>query len=147
MGGAAVLRAMATEDARPDGIVVEAPFDTLLTTIGHRYHAMGLPSFPFAPLLVLWGGAQDGFNAFALNPVDYAVAVNCPALVLAGENDPWVKPEEARRVAASMRGPTQCHIFANGRHCGFWSDVPGEYRRVVGEWVEKIGSGKTAAAR
>jgi len=141
MGGAAVLRAVATEGVTSDGIVVEAPFDTLLTTIGHRYGAMGLPSFPFAQLLVLWGGVQNGFNAFALNPVDYAAAVNCPALVLGGGHDPWVKPAEVRRVSAAMRGPTQCYVFENGRHCGFWRDVPDEYRQVVGEWTRNIAKG------
>lgn len=140
MGGAAVLHAVATEDAKPDGIVVEAPFDRLLTTIGHRYYAMGLPSFPFARLLVFWGGVQNGFDAFALDPVEDATAVNCPALVLSGGHDPWVKPEEARRVAAAMRGPTQCYNFENGRHCGFWWDVPDEYRRVVAGWVGPMAS-------
>jgi pimeloyl-ACP methyl ester carboxylesterase len=145
MGGGAVLRSIATEGVTPDGIVVEAPFDTLLTTVGHRYHAMGLPSFPFAQLLLLWGGVQNGFNAFALNPVDYATAVNCPALVLSGEHDPWVKPAEAQRVAAAMHGPTECHIFEKGGHCGFWWDVPDEYRRVVGEWAGSIARGKNSA--
>ena len=88
MGAAAVLRAVAAEGVTPDGIVVEAPFDTLLTTVGHRYRAMGLPSFPFAQLLLFWGGVQNNFNAFALKPVKYAAAVNGPALVLGGEHDP-----------------------------------------------------------
>ena len=142
MGGAALLRAMATEGVAPDAIVVEAPFDKLLTTIGHRNHAMGLPSFPFAQLLVLWGGMQHGFNAFTLNPVDYATAANCPALVLAGGQDPWVTPAEVRRVSAAMRGPTQCYVFEHGRHCGFWWDVPDEYRRVLAEWTGKIANAR-----
>jgi uncharacterized protein len=145
MGGAAILRAIATEGVTPDGVVVEAPFDRLLSTVGHRYHAMGLPAFPFAQLLLLWGGAQNGFNAFTLNPVDYATAVRCPALVLGGEYDPWVKPAEAQRVAAAMRGPTQCHIFEKGGHCGFWWDIPDESRRVVGAWAGSITSGTNAA--
>jgi alpha-beta hydrolase superfamily lysophospholipase len=140
MGAAAVLRAVATEGVTPDGIVVEAPFDTLLTTVGHRYHAMGLPSFPFAQLLLFWGGIQNGFNAFALKPVEYSVAVNCPALVLGGEHDRWVKPSEVRRVSVAMRGLTECHIFWDGRHCGFWWDVPEEYRRVVGDWLTQMES-------
>ena len=140
MGAAAVLRAVATEGVTPDGIVVEAPFDTLLTTVGHRYRAMGLPSFPFAQLLLFWGCVQNDFSAFALEPVKYAAAVNCPALVLGGEHDPWVKPAEARRVGAAMRGPTECHIFQDGGHCGFWWDVPEEYRRVVSEWLTQTES-------
>lgn len=138
MGAVAVLRALATEDVRADGVILECPFDTLLATVSHRYHVMGLPAFPFAQLLALWGGVQQGFNAFQHNPVAYARAVTCPALVLDGEHDPWVRPVEARRVAAAIRGPTQCHIFPNGGHAGYWRDVPDEYRQVVTEWVATI---------
>ncbi|HUI07333.1 MAG TPA: alpha/beta fold hydrolase [Verrucomicrobiae bacterium] len=148
MGAAAVLRAIAKEGVTADGIILECPFDKLLTTVGHRYHWMGLPAFPFAELLVFWGGVQHGFNAFEHNPVSYAAAVTCPALVLDGAHDPWVMPAEARRVAAALRGPTQCHIFRDGGHGGYWRDVAGEYRKVIGEWVaaipanRKIGNGK-----
>lgn len=143
MGAVAALRAIATENVRPDGLIAECPFDTLLHTVGHRYHAMGLPAFPSAELLVFWGGVQHGFNGFAHNPAEYARAVECPALVLDGAHDLWVMPEEARRVAAAMAGPTQCHIFRDGGHGGYWRDVADEYRQVLSVWLnQKTGSGK-----
>ena len=142
MGAVAVLRAIATEGVKADGIILACPFDTLVHTVAHRYHAMGLPWFPFTQLLVLWGGVQHGFNGFAHNPAVYARVVSCPALVLDGEHDPWVKPDEARRVAEAMRGPTQCHIFRDGAHEGYWRDVPDEYRRTVSEWVAALPQSK-----
>jgi pimeloyl-ACP methyl ester carboxylesterase len=148
MGAAAVLRAIAVEGVRPDGVVLECPFDNLLTTVGHRNQEMGLPTFPIAQLLLFWGGVQHGFNAFAHNPAEYARSVTCPSLVIDGENDPWVKPAEARRVASAMRGPTQCRIFTGGKHGGFWWDMADDYRKTVAEWLEtlptsqKSGSGK-----
>lgn len=127
MGGAAALRALATQRVRADGVILESVFDELLTTVGHRYHAMGLPALPFARLLLFWGGRQAGFDALAHNPVEYAKMVDCPLLVLAGEHDPWVRPDEAQRVAAAMRGPTQCHIF----------------RDVLSAWLnQRTGTGK-----
>jgi pimeloyl-ACP methyl ester carboxylesterase len=135
MGAAAVLRAIAVENVHADGIILECPFDSLLRTVGHRDQAMGLPSFPIAELLVFWGGVQHGFNAFRHNPAEYAKAVTCPALVLDGEHDPWVKPVEARRVAAAIHGPTECHIFQNGGHGGYWAEMPDEYRKIVAEWM------------
>jgi dipeptidyl aminopeptidase/acylaminoacyl peptidase len=148
MGAAAVLRAVAVEGVRPDGVAVECAFDNLVTTVGHRNQEMGLPTFPIAQLLLFWGGVQHGFNAFAHNPAGYARSVTCPALVMDGENDPWVKPAEARRVASAMRGPTQCRIFTGGKHGGFWWDMPDDYRKTVADWLEalptsqKNGSGK-----
>jgi len=146
MGAAAALRAIATENVRPDALVVECPFDKLLTTVGHRYHAMGLPSFPFAQLLVLWGGVQQGFDAFEHNPVEYARVVSCPVLVLDGEHDPWIRPDEARRVAAATRGPTLCHIFPRGGHGGYWWDVPDEYHSVVSKWMETISANRKSGS-
>jgi len=148
MGAAAALRAVAVEGIRPEGVVVECPFDNLLTTVGHRNEQMGLPVFPIAHLLLFWGGLQHGFNAFTLNPAEYARSVTSPALVMDGENDPWVKPSEARRVAAAMQGPTQCVIFTGGKHGGFWWDEAGDYRSTLATWLEahafnqKIGNGK-----
>jgi dipeptidyl aminopeptidase/acylaminoacyl peptidase len=142
MGAVAVLRAIATEGVKADGIVLACPFDTLVHTVAHRYHAMGLPWFPFTQLLVLWGGVQHGFNGFAHNPAVYARAVRCPALVLDGERDPWVRPDEVQRVAAAIRGPTQCHIFVGGGHEGYWRDVPDEYRKTLGEWLTALPQSK-----
>jgi pimeloyl-ACP methyl ester carboxylesterase len=138
MGAAAVLRAISEEGVRPEGIVLECPYDRFLTTVGHRYELMHLPAFPFAHLLLTWGGMQHGFNAFRLNPVTYAKKVSCPALVMDGANDPWVKAAEARRVALAMKGPTQCVIFTNGSHGGFWWDVGDEYQKTLGDWLRQI---------
>src|SRR5436190_1124861 len=85
---ARVVRAVATEKLSPAGVVVECPYDRLLTTVKHRYGQMGLPAFPAAQALVFWGGVQHGFNAFRLNPVEYARQVRCPSLVIAGRSDP-----------------------------------------------------------
>jgi alpha-beta hydrolase superfamily lysophospholipase len=132
MGAAAVLRAIAAEGVAPAGIVLESPFDRFLTTVGHRYRRMGLPAFPFAHLLLFWGGVQHGFNPFQFQPVRDAEQARAPALVLGGEHDAWARPAEVRRVAAAMRGPTECVIFTNRGHGRF---VGEEYRRVVGNWL------------
>lgn len=136
MGAAAILRAISEAGARADGIILECPFDRFLTTVSHRYAMMNLPAFPFAQLLLAWGGLQNGFNAFRLNPVIYAAQVTCPALVIDGAGDPWVWPAEARRVAQALRGPTQCVIFPNAAHGNYWLDVGDAYRQTLRTWVE-----------
>jgi hypothetical protein len=98
MGGAAVLRALAVGELRPAAVILECPFDRLLSTTKNRFRAVGLPSFPAAELLVFWGGVQHGYSGFDHNPVDYAAAVECPALFLHGERDVRVAPAEAREV-------------------------------------------------
>jgi alpha-beta hydrolase superfamily lysophospholipase len=136
MGSAAVLRAVATENVeQPDGLILETPYDTLLQTVSHRYDAMRLPSFPFAQMLVFWGGVQHGFNAFAMRPAEYARAVRCPSLLIGGENDTYVRPSDLQRVAGAMSGPTQCHIFAGIGHGGFYRRANTEYRHLTQKWL------------
>jgi hypothetical protein len=104
MGAAAILRAVAAESVAPDGVVLEAVFDTMLNTVRNRFKAMRVPSFPAAQGLVFWGGAQFGFNAFANNPADYARSVKCPVLFLHGGQDPRATVQEGRRVYENVPG-------------------------------------------
>ena len=89
-GAAAVLRAVSIEPSLADALIVDAPFDRLLSTVENRFVAMKLPPFPLARMIVLWGGARQGYWAFAHNPFDYASKITCPVLHLHGENDPRV---------------------------------------------------------
>ncbi len=138
LGAAAVLRAIATGNVNPDGIILESPFDRLVTTIGNRYRAMGLPSFPFAPLLAFWGGFQHGFNAFRHNPVEYAAAVQCPSLVLGGADDPWVRPDELQRVANAMGGQTQVRMFNQTGHHGLLTNGTSDDLAMVKQWIYEV---------
>lgn len=52
LGAAAILRAVAHEGVRPEAILLEAPFNRLVDTVGNRFAAMGLPAFPAAQTLV-----------------------------------------------------------------------------------------------
>src|SRR5262249_1798820 len=45
MGAAAVLRALSLRTAEPAAVVLECPFDRLLSTVENRFTSMGLPAF------------------------------------------------------------------------------------------------------
>ncbi len=104
MGGAAILRAIGTEDLSPGAIILEGVFDSLLTTIRNRFKLMHLPSFPAAELIVFWGSWQGNFNAFKFKPAAYAQRVTCPALVMHGESDVRVSLNEAKKVFDNLSG-------------------------------------------
>lgn len=105
MGSSAILRAVAHNNVQPAAIILESPFDRLLHTTQHRVAAMGLPTFPTTELLLGWGSVQQGFNAFAHNPVADAPAVHSPALLLYGAHDPRVTEAETRAVFDQLGGP------------------------------------------
>jgi len=135
MGAAAVLRAVSACGIRPDAVIVEAVFDTLLNTVRHRFQALGVPSFPSAELLVFWGGRQWGFNGFAHRPVAYARALRCPALFLHGRDDPRATLAEGRRVFDAAAGPKEFHEFASAGHDSYVVVHPDEWRRTVGAFL------------
>lgn len=116
MGAAACLRAVHALKVKPDALILECPFDRMLTTVQHRFHAMRLPSFPFAELLVFWGGQSGGFNAFAHNPVDYAPAVRCPTLMMHGGKDPRVSVREVERIYEKLGGGKSLVVFPKLGH-------------------------------
>lgn len=134
MGGAAVLRAIDAAGARPERIIVEATFDTLLNTAKSRFRAMGLPPTPFAELLLFWGGVQWEFDPFTLNPIDYARSVRCPALILHGERDARVPPSQAQALQRAMPG-ARLVLFPGARHALLARQQPEQWKTEVGAFL------------
>jgi alpha-beta hydrolase superfamily lysophospholipase len=135
MGGAALLRCLAVHDVRPDAVIVEAVYDRLLTTVENRFALMGVPSFPAARLLLFWGGVQAGFSGFDHNPAEYARSCTCPALVLFGEDDANVRPDEAEAVYENLAGRKRREGFAGVGHVSLYGAAPERWRSVVGPFL------------
>ncbi|HEX6738915.1 MAG TPA: alpha/beta fold hydrolase [Vicinamibacteria bacterium] len=105
MGAAAALKAVSDRDLGARALVAEMPFNRLLTTVERRFESRRLPSFPWAQLLVFWGGWQQGFDGFRHNPAEYARRVHTPTLIIAGDKDPWVRPEDVDETFAELSEP------------------------------------------
>jgi hypothetical protein len=138
MGGAAVLRAIASHGTRADGIIIESVFDTLLNTAKSRFNATGLPATPLAELLIFWGSVQRGFNFFAHNPVDYARSVNSPALILHGEKDERAPPAQAGAVARAMGRHARLVVYQGVPHMAIVDARRFEWLRVMGEFLRGV---------
>jgi alpha-beta hydrolase superfamily lysophospholipase len=139
MGSAAILRAVAVEGVRPDGLILEGTFDNLLTTVRHRFDAVGAPGSPAAELLVFWGSLQMGYNGFTHNPAQYAAAVECPTLLMSGARDPWVRPAETQTVAQHLHGPVQVvEVPDMGHDMPFVYWAPKLWRQSVAELLVNV---------
>jgi pimeloyl-ACP methyl ester carboxylesterase len=141
MGAGAVLRAIHSCGVKPDAIISEAVFDTLLNTVRHRFEAMGVPSFPNAQLLLFWGGRQAGFNGFKHNPVDYATEVQCAILFLHGSDDSLAHAEEGRRVFAAVHALMWYKEFPRVGHDSGIVAYPKEWRQAVNQFLRGAGLG------
>lgn len=126
MGAAAILRAIHSHEVKPDAVIVEAVFDRLIATVANRFRSMGLPAFPFAHLLIFWGGVNAGFDGFDHIPARDAAAVKCPILFMHGADDPRATMEQGRRVFDAVRSRKSFVVFPETSHESF-----------VGEFAEK----------
>jgi hypothetical protein len=131
LGAAAILRAEHLHTIQPAALILECPYDRLVTTVGHRFSALGLPAFPLADLLAFWGGEQMGFNAFAMNPVDYARDVRCPALLIEGDRDFRVGLPNARAIARALGEYGTFELFVGQGHASYLQHAPDQWRKSV----------------
>jgi alpha-beta hydrolase superfamily lysophospholipase len=124
-------------DLKPDGLILEMPYGSLLDTVRRRFELMGFPvSAPFAELLVFWGGVQHGYNAFQLNPVAFASAVTTPTLLLGGSQDYRVSPEVLEQLGNNLAGPKRIQIFDNRGHESLFEAEPQQYEQLVQEFFQ-----------
>jgi hypothetical protein len=138
MGSAAILRAVGVLGVRADALILENPFDRLVTTVGHRFEAMGLPAFPGAWILAFWGGVQHGFYGPGYAPVEDAVHVTVPTLLLHGAEDARVHLDEARAIDAALGGPHRLEVFPGVGHVGLRTQDPARWGAAVREWLGAI---------
>lgn len=138
MGAAAILRAIHAGSVKPDAVVLEAVFDTLLNTVKNRFALMGVPSFPSAQLLVFWGGRQCGFDGFAHNPVEYARSLACPSLFMHGSDDPRATLAEGRRVFDAASGSKVFKEFNHSGHESYVATHREEWTAAVGGFIASM---------
>lgn len=138
MGGAALLRAMAVGGVKADGVIIEAVFDSLLNTAKNRFRSMGLPPSPFTELLLFWGSVQQGFNYFAHDPAQYAAKVECPLLILHGEDDQRATLAEARTIAAALGERGRLVAFPGVPHMAIIDARREEWMKEVEQFLQPL---------
>jgi uncharacterized protein len=137
MGAAAVLLALSRNLIQADAVVLECPFDRLLSTVQARFSESGLPAFPAAQLLVFWGGVQHGYNAFSHNPVEYARAVRCPTLLLHGKQDSHVSCAQVEAIYRNLAGEKQLRLFDDIGHESIAAVRPAEWKECVAHFLHR----------
>ena len=137
MGAAAIMRAIEVYNIAPDALVLGCPFSTMRETVHNRFRMLGVPSFIFADLLVLWGGVQHGYWAFSHNPVDYAERITIPTLLLYGKRDQRVTLSETKQIYQALAGPKQLIVFEQADHESYAAHDTGRWKEVVSSFLAR----------
>lgn len=132
MGAAAIMKAVCDSSLQAQALILECPFGTMLETVEARFHNMHVPAFPMARLLVFWGGFQNGFNAFAHNPAEYAAGISIPVLLMYGEKDVSVSRAETDRIFSGFKGLKTLKLYQDAGHENYLK----KYREA---WTEDVG--------
>jgi alpha-beta hydrolase superfamily lysophospholipase len=138
MGAAAILKGVADDKLEPAALILECPFDSLIGTVRHRFSSRCIPSFPLADLLVFWGGVEEGFNGFQYRPVESASHIERPTLLMNGDRDPWVQPDEARAIFGALKGPKTLRFFAGVGHDSCLRRRPDEWKDTVAKFLAQL---------
>lgn len=146
MGAAAILKMIDDYHDQPAAIILECPFGSLYKTIGARFDMLGVPSFPAAAMLSFWGSVQCGFWVFDHNPSEYAIAVQCPTLLIYGELDDRVSREETDAIFTNLSGPKVLKTYGDAGHFLFVPETASRWVTDVDkfllEWNATPGSGQ-----
>lgn len=137
MGAVAIMKAENDYKLNPTGIIIECPFGSMYQTTAKRFSNMNVPSFPMAGLLVFWGGTQNGFWAFGHQPTEYAKEINCPTLLLYGEKDNRVSPEEIDLIYANLSGEKELKTYPKAGHENYLKKYKKEWVKDVGSFLEQ----------
>jgi alpha-beta hydrolase superfamily lysophospholipase len=137
MGAVAIMKAVSDYDLKPEKIIVQCPFGTMKQTVKKRFEAMNVPSFPFAHLLLFYGGIQNGFNAFHHNPTDYAKNITVPTLLTYGEKDGRVTRPEIDEIYKNLNGQKQLVTFKNSGHEDYLVNSNTEWLNKITNFVNK----------
>jgi len=137
MGAAAIMRSLTDYNIQPAQLILECPFGTMLQTTRKRFSAMGLPSSPFSEILLFYGSLQNGFNAFAHNPITYAKNIQTPILLLHGLKDKRVTSQEITQIYNNLQGPKVFMQFPQSGHENYLVNSRTEWEKVVQQFLEK----------
>jgi alpha-beta hydrolase superfamily lysophospholipase len=138
MGAVAVLKAIDDSGIQPAAVVLECPFGSLYATVCARFEIMGVPCSPMAGALTFWGGVKHGYWGFSHNAYDYAPAVKCPVLLMAGDEDNRVSVQQTQEIFSNLAGPKVLKIYPSVGHNVFAVGNQSVWVRDVSEFLASL---------
>ena len=114
LGGAATLLA---KPENVDAVVLESVYPTIEEAVANRLEMrIGFLQHFLSPILLWQLPLRLGINTNDLRPIDSIGELNCPVLVLAGDQDEHTTLAETERLYESANLPKQLVIFEGAKH-------------------------------
>ena len=132
LGASTILSAVNQFNIKPNKIILEMPFGTLVDAVKGRLRTMHIPENPLSVLLTFWGGVEQNNWAFNFRPQDFASKVNCPVLLQWGLHDPRVTENETNTVYKNLASHNKfIMIYAQSGHQSLCKNEPTKWLSTV----------------
>lgn len=139
LGAGVCLKAVAENKVQPLAIVADMPFGNLHNHLKSRARVLGFPSEPFAALVTMWMGLEQGYNGFTHSVYDYAEKVKCPVLVEWGEKDVYVSRQEVEKVYSKLASSNKKFVdYPNADHESFLAVDPGQWMKEMESFLSAL---------
>lgn len=136
MGGATVIQA-AARMPQVRAVIAHSAYASLTDVVKQSTQIYGLPTFPFAPLIVWFGELESGIKAQEVRPID-DVAQIAPRAVLFihGEQDTSIHVSNSLKLYQAAREPKALYLVPNAGHTGLFEANPSEYEEQVVNFLD-----------
>lgn len=142
MGAAAIIKAQHDyKMPAVKGLIAEAAYGTLSGTIEARAHLMGLGilSKPGGYIFTFWLGTVNLFDAFRVNPEEYAITINKPIMIACGAKDQYIPKSETRRIYDNLASKNKTLVFyPDCTHELYIEKYPHEWRKNISSFLNNI---------
>jgi len=128
MGGAVACMLMSEVDAV--ALFVDATFADFPALVRDGVAARGLPASPVSEILVWLYGFLSGSDWSAVRPIDALAALEKPALLFHGSEDPVIPLAAAKGIAAA-NSLVRLSVFDGGGHSDLYHLDPQRYQSEV----------------
>ncbi len=137
LGGAATL--LAIPPLKVDALVLEAVYPTIeIATRNRMENYLGSIGRVLAPLLLWQLHPSLGVSPKQLHPVDHIANIDCPILIMSGQNDRSTRAEDTRMLFSFAQSPKQLWLVPKAGHVDLHKAAPKEYESHVLDFLERM---------
>ena len=139
LGAVVIMKAVAENKIVPSAIIADMPFGSLREHLQARASEAGFPSEPFAFLVTLWIGLENGYNGFNHRAYNYAKKINCPVLLQSGDRDMYVSENEIQKIYQNLEtGHKKLVIYPGASHQSFLQYDPIYWQKNISGFLDSL---------
>ena len=139
LGSVVIMKAVAEKKVQPAAIIADMPFGSLQDHLKARARVLGFPSQPFAFLVTLWIGIENGYNGFNHQTYSYAKKVDCPILVEWGTRDIYVTEKEVNGIYQNLPASRKkLVVYPDANHESYLRYDPINWEKNIKEFLSTL---------